>query len=227
MTSLVILCRHGNTFRKGEKVVMVGSRDDLPLTEEGLSQADAVIAALARRELNPVQILAGPLQRTRVFAERIKEALSPAAAYSVDSRLTELDYGAWNGLSDEEISAQFGAQALREWRDKGIRPSATTFHPPESTVREESAALLAELSAVSGISLVVSSNGRLRELGRIVRGDASTNSESHAVSTGSLCVVVHEEGTGWRVLGWNLKPAQLDALDLGTIFRSERSSRRS
>ena len=39
---LLLLARHGNTFDKGDKVVWVGARTDLPLTAKGREQARAL-----------------------------------------------------------------------------------------------------------------------------------------------------------------------------------------
>ena len=44
---LLLLARHGNTFNKGDKIVWVGARTDLPLTAKGREQALALGQALA------------------------------------------------------------------------------------------------------------------------------------------------------------------------------------
>ena len=43
---LLLLARHGNTFEKGDKVVWVGARTDIPLTAKGRDQAAALAAGL-------------------------------------------------------------------------------------------------------------------------------------------------------------------------------------
>jgi broad specificity phosphatase PhoE len=105
MKPLVILCRHGNTFERGDKVVMVGAREDLPLTARGVEQAQELAEVLAARNIVPSRIIAGPLQRTRVFAENVQVVTKSSAVIEIDSRLIEFDYGAWSGLSNEEIVA--------------------------------------------------------------------------------------------------------------------------
>ena len=102
------MARHGNTFNAGEKVVMVGAKEDLALTEFGRQQAKAVGCVLYGAGIELTHILAGPLKRTQEFARIIVDALGVALRISSDSRLTELDYGAWSGLSEGEIVALSG-----------------------------------------------------------------------------------------------------------------------
>lgn len=204
MKRLVILCRHGNTFEKGEKVVMVGAREDLPLTTRGIEQAHAIGKALAAASVIPARILSGPLKRTKVFAEVLQAETNTSAIIEIDSRLCEFDYGAWSGLSNEEIIAISGKENLEAWQERSIRPPGIPFTPSQDRAREEANALLRDLESCDGACVVVTSNGRLRELGRIV----SSTAQSFKVGTGHACVLVREEGA-WKILGWDLRPDQL------------------
>ena len=65
----LILVRHGNTFSKGDKVVWVGARSDMPLVEKGVEQAKAVGEALKASGLEPSVIFCGPLKRTTETAQ--------------------------------------------------------------------------------------------------------------------------------------------------------------
>jgi broad specificity phosphatase PhoE len=197
MRHLLILCRHGNTFNSGEKVVMVGASQDLPLTPAGKAQAVAVGQALKRSLMVPQKIVAGPLKRTREFAEIVSELVGVSTGVCIDERLTELDYGAWGGLSDDEIRHQWGDEELRRWQDKAIRPEGVTFTPSESELEREARALLSEYAAVEGITLVVTSNGRLREFSRVLRGEASK------VKTGHLCILERSVPGEWKVVCWD------------------------
>jgi len=209
MKPVLILCRHGNTFAKGEKVVMVGAREDLPLTPQGIEQARAVANALVSSQIVPARIVSGPLQRTRVFAEEVKTITRSEAELEIDTRLTEFDYGAWSGLSNEEIVALSGAEALEAWQERSERPSGVTFSPSIADARADAAALVRELGDLRGCYLVVTSNGRLREFGHLLAPSAT--STSYKVRTGHACVVIRE-GDRWQVEGWDLAPEQLAAL---------------
>jgi probable phosphoglycerate mutase len=204
MTPLVILCRHGNTFEKGAKAVMVGAKEDLPLTSRGLEQATQTGRALATAGIVPSRIMSGPLQRTKVFADIVRAETKTSAAVEIDQRLCEFDYGAWSGLSNEEIIALSGEDSLEAWQERSVRPAGITFAPSQDQAREEARSLLQDLEPCQGACVVVTSNGRLRELGHLL----SSSAQSFKVSTGHGCIVVREGGA-WRILGWDLGPEQL------------------
>jgi len=204
MRQLLILCRHGNTFNPGEKVVMVGASQDLVLTPVGKAQALAVGQALKRLSISPQQIITGPLKRTREFADIIAEILAiPLASIQIEQRLTELDYGAWGGLSEDEISERWGSESLRRWQEDADRPSDVEFVPSQSQLEKEARELLRDVAVVRGVTVAVTSNGRLRELARLVSGAPSK------VKTGHLCVLEYTSQDGWTVLNWNSEPAGL------------------
>jgi broad specificity phosphatase PhoE len=207
MNPTVILCRHGNTFAKGEKVVMVGAREDLPLTSEGLEQARAVGRVLAGEGVRIERVLSGPLQRTKVFAEQLMVEARCEGSLSIDPRLTELDYGAWTGLSDEEIRQRYGQEVLSRWQEASERPEDVGFAPSAEQVRGEIRSLLGEISALGGVSLVVSSNGRLREFGRACR-TSTEHASSFKMRTGSTSVIEFCDGA-WQIRAWDLRPDAL------------------
>jgi broad specificity phosphatase PhoE len=206
MRRLVVLCRHGNTFNAGEKVVMVGAGQDLELTAVGRAQAVALGQALKRNGLIPKRILAGPLCRTREFAEIVTELVGLSCGVTIDDRLIELDYGAWGGLSDDEIRSQWGDESLRRWQNDGVRPAGVTFIPSKAQLEREVREVLSELSTVEGISLVVTSNGRLRECARIVGAVPSK------VRTGHLSLLELLPSGSWNVICWDCAPEQLAAI---------------
>jgi len=208
MKSALILCRHGNTFAQGEKVVMVGAREDLPLTEQGLRQAADVGAALRGIASRVERIISGPLRRTRVYADVLKRSSGAGAVISIDNRLTELDYGQWSGLSNEEIAALSGEEALRAWQERGVRPAQVQFYPSETSVAEEVSDLLRESESRSGVTIIVTSNGRLREFRRLVQAKDEPR-EDGKVRTGGSCVLV-PGGSGWRIVAWNCDPKELE-----------------
>ena len=72
---LLLLARHGNTFNKGDKVVWVGARTDLPLTAKGREQALALGQALAPFAPRIKRVISGPLLRTREHAGILGDAL--------------------------------------------------------------------------------------------------------------------------------------------------------
>jgi probable phosphoglycerate mutase len=207
MNPTVILCRHGNTFAKGEKVVMVGAREDLPLTHEGILQARELGKALHDAGIQLSKVVSGPLQRTKVFAELLVVEVCCAEPISIDPRLTELDYGAWSGLSDNEIKDRYGDEAFRRWQESSERPDGVKFSPSAEQVRSDVESLLRECSSLDGITLVVSSNGRLREFGKVSTLETQAAS-SFKMRTGSASVLEYRHGQ-WVILAWDMRPDAL------------------
>ncbi len=120
---------------------------------------------------------------------------------------------AWGGLSQEEIADRFGAEELADWQERGIRPTSTFFSPSEQELRSETLELLHEFQRYDGISLVVTSNGRLREFGRVLDPSALA---PHKVKTGHACVIACDD-LQWKVLAWDSSPEQLGELLRGPL----------
>lgn len=105
-----LLIRHGETDwnREGR---FQGSRD-IPLNEVGLSQAREVAAFLRDKHLDA--IWSSHLQRARVTAELIAEP--HGLEVQINKQLQEVNLGAWEGLTPNEVRAAYPeiAAARRE-----------------------------------------------------------------------------------------------------------------
>ncbi|WP_374306707.1 histidine phosphatase family protein [Methylocella sp.] len=200
MSPRLILARHGDTFAPGEKVVFVGARSDPPLTARGREQARAGAAELSRRGLAPDRVLCGPLRRTREAAEIFAETLG-APAPEPDARLTEIDHGAWEGKSAEEIRALWGETAFLAYDRDGAWPQAAGFSPPRATLLARVDALLDEAAAGRGAPLYVTSNGVLRLFGT----RAGARPEAAKMRTGALSLL-SLDADGARIEFWNVSP---------------------
>ncbi|MBI3965875.1 MAG: histidine phosphatase family protein [Chloroflexi bacterium] len=108
MTRLYLI-RHGETVWNAERRVQGFS--DVDLSQRGQLQAAALARRLADEPLNA--IYASPLRRARQTAEAI--ASGRAIAVIADPDLRELNQGDCEGLTSEELRAQF-ADLLKEWR---------------------------------------------------------------------------------------------------------------
>jgi probable phosphoglycerate mutase len=206
-TRQLILVRHGNTFGPGDRVVWIGAGEDLPLVEAGREQARRLGRVLRSHGVRPAVILHAPLCRTREHAEIVAAELGGAPLRS-EPRLLELDYGAWSGLSNEEITDRFGAEAVRRWKDDGVWPEAARFAPAEAQVRLELRELAGDLvrEILPGErALLVSSNGRLRWFPELA------HERSRALRTGHAGKLEHE-GRGWRLVYWDVEPTEEAAL---------------
>ncbi len=109
MADAVYLVRHGQTASSARKAY--SGRADVALTELGRRQALDAAAQLAGSGIDAV--FSSPLSRARDTAQAIAGATG--APLTVDERLTEVDYNAFEGLDRAEASATFG-QAFEDWR---------------------------------------------------------------------------------------------------------------
>ena len=99
----LVLIRHGQT-QWNEQRRTQGHRDS-PLTETGLRQADHLGQAL--RTLTPRDFFCSDTGRALQTAERIARANPGFPPVRPEPRLRELDFGAWEGLTHEEIRSQY------------------------------------------------------------------------------------------------------------------------
>ncbi len=108
----LIVARHGNTFEKGDVILRVGARSDLPLTAEGRAQGRRLGAKLAELGLRPTTFYSAPLRRTLETATEIAVAQGVNAKPIVEDFLTELDYGVDDGRPETEVARRLGAVEL-------------------------------------------------------------------------------------------------------------------
>jgi len=208
----LVLARHGNTFEPGQRVVWVGSQNDLPLSARGLAQAKELGEACRANAIMFDGILSGPLNRTRDYAEIVREALNHASPVKVDERLNEIDYGSWSGLSDEDVIRKFGAADLESWNRFGRWPEHSDWGQSPDQIMgeiEEFCAALAPKLAHGLNFLAVTSNGRLKFfLKMIPEAFASAKQrEELTVKTGNVSIFSLKPGTKeFRSLDWNLPP---------------------
>ena len=107
----LFLVRHGETADNVEMRYL--GRRDVPLTENGMRQAEQAASALAPFSIRTV--FASPLTRTLDTAARVRDACG--AALYTDTRLIEGSFGRWEGLSRDEVIRSGGedAELLAHW----------------------------------------------------------------------------------------------------------------
>jgi len=211
----LILARHGNTFGPGETPVWVGAREDLPLTEKGRVQSVQFGLALKEAGIVPARIIAGPLQRTANGAQLAAAECGFVGEVEIDPRLREIDYGRWGGRSDEEIAAQWGGEAIEDWREWSIVPDGAGWSPaPEIIVRNARAVLddISGIAASGDTVLLISSNGILRYFHALLGGDTA-RPELAKMRTGHWSAAT-TSGAGWTLHAWNLPPSAKTIKDM-------------
>lgn len=105
---ILYLVRHGETAHNRDGLGL--GRADIPLTEHGVAQGEAVAARLEKEPI--VRVLTSPLQRAATFG-RLIAARRGVAAEERDE-LLELDVGLTEGMQFPDIRAKY-PDFLRAW----------------------------------------------------------------------------------------------------------------
>ncbi|HWH23378.1 MAG TPA: histidine phosphatase family protein, partial [Candidatus Limnocylindria bacterium] len=104
----LLLTRHGHTVRS-EPEQYLGQTVEAPLSDRGRREAELLRARLEGVPLD--RIVTSPLGRAVETAAIL--AVGRQLEVEPDERLSELDYGAWEGLTVEQIEARFGSEIER------------------------------------------------------------------------------------------------------------------
>jgi broad specificity phosphatase PhoE len=140
MSLRLFVVRHGETeYSRGRR--FTGWRD-VPLSEAGRRQCEAVAQALAGCGASAVY--ASALERSRASAEVI--AKPHRLELRIDDRFREMGFGDWEGLTRDEVAARFPGE-FRTWREapeRLARPGGETLGAVAERVAGGLAALRAE-----------------------------------------------------------------------------------
>lgn len=158
----IIICRHGNTFDKGDIITRVGARTDLPLSISGIDQARGLAAEFNPKSsrYNFKQAFCSSLLRTYQTADFILTSGHKVKSLKILEFLTEIDYGIDENNPESEVVARLGQDAITLWDEKAIPPQGWDVNP-ESLIQSWKDFLF-EHKDHDGDILVVTSNGIAR-----------------------------------------------------------------
>ena len=156
------LVRHGVTA--WNQAMRMQGQTDVPLGEVGLVQAERIGARMARMALAPQVVWSSDLLRARATAEAIAQPLG--LTVHTLPELREVKFGAWEGLTMEEIQAHGEGELLANYRRDPF-----TYRPPGAETLQEvwtrMMAAMAIIRAESGDAeriAIVGHGGSLRML---------------------------------------------------------------
>lgn len=113
----IYLIRHGQTDWNAEGKIQ-GSTD-IELNETGRQQAACLARGMEKRPV--ARIFSSPLKRALETAQAIGD--SQNVAVEVLDELREVDFGAWEGLTWEEVKARYHEEYTRWWENPaGVAP---------------------------------------------------------------------------------------------------------
>jgi len=158
----IVICRHGNTFDKGDIVTRVGARTDLPLSISGIDQARGLAAHFKPNisGFNFTKAFCSPLLRTYQTADFILTQGHAVSNLVVLEFLTEIDYGVDENKAEEAVIARLGQDAITRWDEEAVPPEGWDVDPDALIASWKD--FLAEHSAHDEDVLVVTSNGVAR-----------------------------------------------------------------
>ncbi len=107
----IIFLRHGQAKNNTERV-LAGRTPGVPLTEEGIDQAEK--AAKFLEEMNISAIYSSPIERAKNTAEIVGKHNS--IDVKIDDRLIELDMGKFTGKPYDEIFSSHGNVFMKFYR---------------------------------------------------------------------------------------------------------------
>jgi phosphoserine phosphatase len=177
LVTRVILVRHGQSTYNAQGRIQ-GRSDHSTLTADGLQMAH--LAGKALKGIRFDALYTSPLQRARLTAETIASYLSGDQAPPLESspNLMEIDLPLWEGLSRQEVKAQYG-EGYRLWQEHpeaffmDVPDGDTTrrIHPVADLYEQATLFWKETLAKHPGETLlVVAHNGILRALVSVALG---------------------------------------------------------
>ena len=189
---VIYYIRHGETGWNAEGRFQ--GNKDIPLNDIGREQAVTSGKILGRvlakdgRDVSALPFVSSPLGRARMTMELARGALNlPSADYSIDSRLREIGYGNWEGLTLPEMqlndAATFASRNLNKW--SVAAPGGESYESVTARMREW-------FNSVTADTVTVAHGGTMRAL-MVARGVAS-EIEASETPIGQGVVYVFRDG---------------------------------
>lgn len=194
----IYLFRHGETewSLSGQHT----GTTDLPLLPEGEAAARELAGVLRKHRFE--RVLVSPLQRARRTAE-----LAGLSDFEVEPLLKEWDYGAYEGITTREISAELG----HPWEVfvHGVKPGVTPGESAEQVAARAQKVIDEVWPALERGDVALFGHGHaLRVLTATWLGLEPSFGQHLVLDAGSMSVLTHHRQT--RVLGlYNLSPWRL------------------
>jgi broad specificity phosphatase PhoE len=187
MSGWIYLARHGETPLNAAGLLR--GRLDPPLTSKGQMQAEALADALEGENIR--LIVASPLQRAVatacVLAERV------GIPVEIDERFNDRDYGAWAGITRDEVEARWGSVD----NAPGVEPADAVLERVLQGFRD------ATVKLGDGVGQIVSHDAINRPL--LVALEASL--AGHVIPQETGCYnVLRSSGDTWNVVSVNNVP---------------------
>jgi probable phosphoglycerate mutase len=193
----LILWRHGQTQWNAQGWFQ-GSNADIELSQTGLDQARAAARHLA--SLAPDVLVSSPMARATQTCTAV-QALTEQQRH-IDPRLTEIDMGAWSGLTLDAVRALDPAWAKAHDLSEDYRYGRTGETSLEVGVRASAA--MRDWAASGGTVLIVSHGLSIR-MGVANLLGWTTYAQASVLTVMGNCAwsILTNTRRGWRLDVWN------------------------
>lgn len=212
----ILLTRHGSIFNATDRVRITGRGLDLPLTETGGKQAEALARQLMAQSVFPAAVLCSPQRRTVRYAEIIMERIGIPGTPMIDARLDDIDYGEMTGLSESQVILQYGRDFYDGWVHQGRWPQPNPWTSDEMTIRtsiESFSRAMCRFFNHDDVVVVVASNALLKFFLTLVPAafeEYALNSKC-SMRTGNIGKITFD-GNRFTLDYWNMPPLEVTRL---------------
>jgi len=187
------LVRHGET--EGQSSVRFHGRNDVPLSDEGRCQIQALVPWLSGVDF--VRVVHSPLVRAAESAAILAAGCGVSLQrLHADERLREISFGACEGLTADEIAAAF-PDFWRAHRAGAAEGFPDGERKDDFAARVSAAAIDLARDPWQGDLLVVAHRGSVRQTLRALLGVPRGVQDPFGVALGSL-TILREAGT-WQL----------------------------
>jgi probable phosphoglycerate mutase len=188
MAVKLYILRHGVPIFE-DSVNRYIARTDLPLSPEGITQAEQAVRRLADKGIGAVYT--SPLSRCRDFAESIADKLGLPPVILIPE-LMEIDMGLWEYRPVKEIKKNYP----EEYTARGRTMAVFTPEGGESFLRCQARAVKAitTIAACGGDSLIITHAGLIRSFLCYVESRDLNDLFYYEVPYGGIFTVKYEDG---------------------------------
>lgn len=199
----VFFVRHGQTDWNLKKLLQ--GRDEIPLNETGLSQAEWVAekvkSVCERTALKFDKVVSSPLCRASVTARKIADAIG-CADFSLDSRLIERDFGEISG-KEYDMGAKYITG--NDESVNGLEKVENVYMRMKSFVME---------NATAGKKVIAVSHGSATGVFTSVTKKAPYANKAKRVLQNCHMVIFSYDGKEILMEDYDVSPENLDLLEI-------------
>lgn len=198
----VVICRHGNTFDKGDIVTRVGGLTDLSLSKSGQEQAQRLADYFDQNGPFFDRAYSSDLKRTvGTLAPILNRSSHATDSIETLEFLREVDYGPDENKPEAEVIARIGQEALALWETKAQLPQG--WNLDTTALISSWDQFFKHQAKLGGASLVMTSNG----IARFIFQALQIPSEDYSIKlrTGAFGVLQQGHG-GWSLQAWDRRP---------------------